>query len=105
MKYLNLGIKIANKSTHQHKHSSILIKGGKILSYGHNHNSIHAEVNAIKDVWENKLQNSYIINFRINRVGKLKNSYPCNDCQEFAKVKGIRKIVFSTEEGFKEIKF
>lgn len=104
MKYINFGIRIAQKSNHQHKHSSLVIRGGKVLSYGHNHNSIHAEVNALNDVWNNKLINSYIINFRINRIGKLKNSHPCIDCITYARTKGIRKIIFSTEEGFKEIK-
>jgi deoxycytidylate deaminase len=104
MKYLNFGIRIATKSPHNFRHSSIIIRGGKILSYGHNHNSIHAEVNALNDVWSNKLLNAYIINFRINREGELRNSFPCDNCVTYAKNKGIRKIVFSTENGFKEIK-
>lgn len=102
MKYLSLGIKIATKSSHKYRHSSILIKGGRVLSFGHNHDSVHAEVNALKDHWKSETKGSILINFRLDLSGQLRNSFPCVNCRKEAKKYKVRKIIFSTEEGFKE---
>jgi len=105
MKYLNFGTKIAKRSSHNFKHSSLVIKGGKILSFGYNHDSIHAEVNALKDLWPKNRKNSIVINFRIGKDGSLRNSFPCEDCLEYCKKVGVRKVIYSIGVlGFLEVK-
>ena len=103
-KYIKLGRAVANKSTHNFRHATLLLRGGKVLSYGYNHDNRHAEYNAIKSVWPKFRRGAVLINFRIGRKDTLLNSRPCFECEQFSRQAGIKKIIFSTGEGFKEIK-
>ena len=39
---------------------------------------------------------------RYDRAGKPKLSFPCPSCQLFIKEHGVKRVLFTTEEGFKE---
>lgn len=101
------------------KHISFLLDGQKIVSCGKNcsrkshpigklndsiFNGTHAELSAIiKTRWRiDKLSKLTLVNLRFLKNGKIANSRPCKSCQKMLKSFGIKKIWYSTTEGFEK---
>jgi deoxycytidylate deaminase len=103
LNYLNFGKRIAQRSPNNFKHSTIILRGGKVVSYGYNHDDIHAEQNALSKLWPNKRKGTTVLNFRIGRRGNLLNSKPCEFCLELIRKSKVAKIIYSTENGFEEL--
>ena len=80
----------------------------RFLGYGYIDNDeelkkakVHSEINAY-------FKNKYyidgapfdVINVRLNKRGELRHSQPCECCLKFLKDMNVRRIYFSTENGF-----
>lgn len=103
---------VAAKSTMQHQHGAIIIRGNNIISTGYNHLttfmchqwSVHAEVDALMNIpkkyKQNKafLQECIMIVVRIGPPSKpdCKYSKPCDKCKEAIHKYGIKKVFYST---------
>jgi hypothetical protein len=93
-------------------HIAIIYKRGKVLSVGINKLgtrsrgcgwntvSIHAEIDAIKDLGDiSKLRGASLIVVRINRLDEIVYSKPCASCQcvleKCMKIHGLRNVYHS----------
>jgi tRNA(Arg) A34 adenosine deaminase TadA len=111
-KYLSKCIQLAMRSNvKHHKHGCVIVdrRTGEIVSSGFNifckssiHESIHAEVAAIRNASKRFLQDHncemYVVRVRNNfKCPELKYSKPCPNCQGFIHRRTrIRKIFYST---------
>lgn len=91
-----------NESTCKTKMISIIVKGGKIVSYDTNKNkyrdkTIHAEVNAINNMIRQKRnsQGCDIFVFRFLASGDFGIARPCNDCWNAIVRAGIKRVWYS----------
>jgi tRNA(Arg) A34 adenosine deaminase TadA len=110
---------------HGFQHFSGIYKNGKCCHLGHNHLrnsyngecicfSTHAEMDVLYKVLKRcKLQpfkdiidlsNYVIIVVRVSREGIIKNSRPCNQCLKTMEMYRIKKVVYSTDDGYKSEK-
>lgn len=103
----------AKKSKHkQHRVGAVVVKGGRILSYGHNQirpskelktETIHAEeaaiLQAIKTSGITSLANSKLYVTRYTKAGAVGLSKPCVRCMGLIRSCGIRKVYYSTDYG------
>ncbi len=61
--------------------------------------TLHAELGAILGVDRNVTRGSTVYVARINKEGQAKISKPCPMCQNAMKHVGVRKVVYTDEEG------
>ncbi len=100
---------------------SVITKGGRVLSMGHNNKNrlsfpfksengysslsgMHAEYDAIRKLFKFQLKDSTIMVFGFNR--KSNNpilSKPCKACMNAIKEVGIKKIIYFDKQGKKYI--
>lgn len=114
MKFLNLAIKEAQKSTYKQRMGAIIFKGNSIISKGYNdpfrsvrsvskrflrwENTIHAEVMALLNA-RCPLKGTSIIVVRINNFNELRLAKPCSYCQNYLSFVGIKNCYYSTNSG------
>lgn len=112
---------LMKKSVHR-GHRAVITKGGKMLSYGesslgglqgftkhagtrHHCRSCHAEINCIKSLPRNMLQNPRklrsctIWSVRWTRLGALRLALPCAYCCDSLIRCGITTCIYSNDEG------
>ncbi|HEY9704232.1 MAG TPA: hypothetical protein V6C58_17405 [Allocoleopsis sp.] len=99
--------KEAMKSTLPFKHGACIIKGGKILSIGHNYiltkkigekYTVHAEVSAIMKLpkkYKTKCETYTLVVIRVNRDNEVRLSKPCINCTHAICKSGIRTAIYS----------
>jgi len=106
-------IELKNKSDLLQNHCALVIKKGKPVIYGINHNrtyvnkkliySLHAETDALhrycKIIHKNTNLNVDVFVVRIDKNNKLKNSYPCNSCIRRLFEIGVKNLYYSNEDG------
>ena len=108
----------AEKSPMQYRHGAALIKKGKILGKGYNifclpasskmknlflpnrkRPSIHAEMSCLKGLRHDQIRGSTVYVVRLSRSGELKLSFPCKRCISLLTRKGIKKVMYSKNDG------
>lgn len=112
-------IEEAYKSPVLMRHGCVAVKNGKILARGFNHYrtfskdnfitntcTCHAECDVIRKLHnanpniDYKKVTLYIV--RINRKGDLKSSAPCIDCYNMLTKCGVKRIVYSSDNGIQK---
>lgn len=106
-RYIKLAAKnINNDSNNKVNMVAIIVKGGRVLSIGHNNmkkshsvffngshcKAVHAEFAAIREAKYTKDANMYV--FRLLKRGGIGISKPCSDCMDLIRDKGIRNITY-----------
>lgn len=97
---------------------AVIVKGGRVLGSGSNRigftkyihrsypESVHAEQQALlSSIRQRKLhdlEGATIFVSRINRCGMPKYSRPCPDCHTLLTNAGLKKVVYTTNEGLDE---
>ena len=108
-----------NSDHHRFKIGAVIVKKNRIIAIGTNtekthpiqkhydkfrkfptHHRIHAEIKAIINSKLNHLDGCSIYIYRETKSGHLANSRPCPSCIQMIKNYGIRKIGYSTNDGF-----
>lgn len=114
MKFENILRKLKSFSTHpQHKVSAIVVRGNRIFSTGFNKiqshprsnsydNMLHAEVSALIGLDYKTTKGATIYVFREKKTGELGISKPCPNCEVAIRNAGIKKVIYSSEQGWKE---
>lgn len=116
---MNIIVNEAEKSSHSFfRHGAISLYKNKILTKGHNQclnkdiifTSMHAEMSVIQQLKRmnlnlKKIKKLTIVVIRINKNGLLRQSKPCNKCQHIMKRYGIKKCIYSNEDGKLDIMF
>jgi tRNA(Arg) A34 adenosine deaminase TadA len=119
MRHLNLAKKIAVTSNHKKsRHGAVLIKGGSVISVAKNSNRYssfgqrfmprqknwlathHAELGCILGLDKSITKGTTIYVARVSKEGEVKNSKPCELCQAVLKHVGVRKAIYTTEDGW-----
>lgn len=62
---------------------------------------LHAEIQAILRAREQKIKSIYVYSF--DSFGNKRNAKPCPICMEAIKAFGIKKITYTTDNGYKTI--
>jgi deoxycytidylate deaminase len=94
------------------KHGSVIVKGGRVISTGHNKDrnhpkivssehiktdcSVHAEIDALKRAKDANGATVYIA--RINKRGEARDSRPCKRCYKALLTNGVKKIIYTISE-------
>ena len=107
---ISLAVKQANKSAVRTKHGAVLAKGKRVIGVGHNQYKthtkygsghwgwLHAEAVAIRDVIRKGI-NPAGATIYITRLGDNRMSKPCPFCQAMIEEHGIRKVIYTDEQG------
>ena len=105
----------SRKSDHQHRLGAVIYSKNIILSRNHNYSlksakklhprfhtwpgSIHAEMSCILSARCDLVGSSMFI-IRINKQEKLMMAMPCNQCMAYILYTGIKRVTYSTGDGF-----
>lgn len=104
---LSLMKRIARNSDHKtYNHCALIFASGRLLSYGYNTGTLHAEESAIRRLDRlyrtnnsHRSRNLHLISFMVKRrSGKLGTSIPCEECWEAIKKANIRTVTFYINE-------
>lgn len=97
---IHLAIRAALKARHRnHRLGAILIKGGNIISVGWNISFKHAEHMAIDRAWRSDIEGCTIMVVRVRKNGSLGMAKPCETCMARLIDAGIKKVIYSTNDG------
>jgi tRNA(Arg) A34 adenosine deaminase TadA len=124
MRPLNLAIKIAKSSNHpRSKHGAVLIRGGAIMSVAKNTNdytsfgqrfrpltkhgraSRHAEIACVLGVDKSITKGSTLYVARVNKSGEIRNSKPCEMCAAILEHTGVKRVFYTTNDGWGCVKY
>ena len=116
-RYIDLAARIAQQTEFkEYKHGAILVRAGAVINTScnknkykawanqfrkkqHGHATIHAEIGAILGLDRSLTEGSTIYVVRVGKCGDLKNSKPCPMCEAAMQYVGIKKVVYSSEDG------
>lgn len=105
--YFRLAKRAASKSSARIKIGSVVVSGGRPLSFGCNvqklnrdiarvgYWTLHAEVAACLGIDERTLRGASVYNYRETRDGRIADSKPCGLCQETLRALGIARVFFT----------
>ena len=119
--YVDLASRISYQSDHHHRHGAVLVKGSRVINTSPNKSkfnsfasrfypkekqwaTIHAELGSILNVERKNTEGATVYVVRVSAKDELRMSKPCEMCQAAMKWVGIKKVVYSTNKGFKEMK-
>ena|ERR1700680_3739813 len=114
-KDLPFGLKLCRKAwqknPHRKKVTACYIQGGTMIIdsnsqktnpgvqvYGHRWNHCHAEFNVLKNINDGSKGVLYV--YREKADGSLGLSSPCEFCRLLLRDKGIKKVVYTTKDGY-----
>lgn len=113
--YFDLARKIARLSTHKFKHGALILRGNRVVSLNHNKatqthpkanskfNTLHAEAAAIlSSKADLKGTDLYVV--RVVNNGDTAESKPCRYCQQLIKESGIKRVYYSSDNGYRMYK-
>jgi tRNA(Arg) A34 adenosine deaminase TadA len=115
-KFFAIARKLSKHSTHsQHKMACVISRGRKIVGLGFNkskthpksmahYQNIHAEFSAILNGCEEDLEGCVAYVYRETKSGDLGMARPCSACYQALKRVGIKKVYYTTEQGYVEEK-
>ncbi len=63
---------------------------------------LHAEVNCLLKAKNLRKKVHTLVVERYDEEGNPRMAFPCPSCQLAIKLSGVKKVIFTTEEGFKE---
>ena len=96
---------LAESSPHpRYRHGAIALRSGSVVGKGYNHHGVHAEHSCLSGIWPNKRKGLIVWVGRITKAGNWADSKPCEGCKEKLREDGIRKVIYSTPEGFREMR-
>lgn len=114
IRYLELARRQAQQSEYLFKHGAILVKSGTIVNCAHNkvvyssfanrfmrkegyYGTCHAEIGVILGIDKKITNNCDLYVVRLDYLGNLKLSAPCDMCCLAAKFVGIKRVFYSID--------
>lgn len=113
-KYLGLAKEASKQADYYHRLGAVIVKKNRVLSVGYNKphkthpesktrfKTVHAEFDAIKKLSEADLRGATIYVMRDAKSGE-RMARPCQCCMDLIKLVGIKKIIYSSNEGYETI--
>jgi deoxycytidylate deaminase len=116
--YFNLARTESLKVDFRSRIGSVLVKGRKPVSIGRNKplkthpllrkydsfKTMHAEIDACIGIDRHLIMGSILYVYREGADGNLAMSKPCEMCQKILKELGVKKVMYTIENGIDEIK-
>ena len=117
-KYLDLAVKMAQQSGYpQFKHGAALVKGSAVINASCNKQgfnsfgakfrkkkwgtaTLHAELGSILNVERRNTEGATVYVVRVNNSGETRLSKPCHMCESAMKHCGVKKVIYSTNNGY-----
>lgn len=97
---LSLARKLTKRSTHHFAfHAVIVQRGGAVVATGYNHGTIHAERNALGQMWPSERKGCRVWSIRVTRGGRLAMAKPCDLCESYLRANGIKTVWYSKDDG------
>ena len=101
--YFSEASNLTKKSGHpRFRHGSIVVLRNSIVGKGANWGFMHAEVSSISSIDKNLSKSSkdklVVFVCRVNARGLFRNSKPCENCQDYMRRWGIRKVYYTIDE-------
>jgi deoxycytidylate deaminase len=105
---LSLLIKRAKRSSHwRYQHVALILSGSRLLSWGYNTDTLHAEESALRRLDRlyrpgnsRRPKNLHLISFMVRkRDGSFGNSEPCERCADLLIRNKVRRITFVNQKG------
>lgn len=105
-------IRQSNKTTYKFRLGAVVFNRHRILGAGYNRvfsrgsydsQGNCAELLAIKKTPSKYLNGAEILVCRVNNSGSLGMARPCNRCRKLIAKSGIKRIIYSTPDGWKEM--
>lgn len=91
--------KLARTSNRHQNHVAMVFRGGALISMASNRDKRHAEVAALSKLWPNKRKGVTLISLRVGKDDRFKNAEPCKACWAFIKSSGVKRVMWSGEDG------
>jgi deoxycytidylate deaminase len=114
-KFIKLAIQISELSDHRMRMGAVITKGNRIMGVGNNkrkshpkqinHHTfkiaqgLHAERSAIINAKRKDLSGCTIHIARLTKCGEPAMAKPCDQCMAYIKETGIKRIVYTNQEG------
>jgi len=98
---MNKILKTAMKSGHNnHKHATLLFRGGALMAAGANSNKKHSEHVALTKVkHKGGAKNMIAVNIRLTKGGQIGMSKPCPTCEQELRDAGVRAVKYTGADG------
>lgn len=100
--YFNVAHDLTKKSGHpRFHHGSIVVYRKNIIGKGANYGFLHAEVSSLincEHVGKSSRDKLTVFVCRVNSQGLFMNSKPCENCQEYMRRKGIKKVFYTVDD-------
>lgn len=127
-RYIEVATRVAAESEHsEYYHGGVLVKGGSIIQSSPNKNrycrfagrflkvskatsgkehrpTLHAELGCILGLDRSMTKGSTIYVVRVGKDGDLKLSRPCEMCEAALAFCGVRRVIYSTPDGFEKMR-
>jgi len=121
-KFIELAGNVANQSEYpQFKHGAVLVKASSVINTAFNKNgycsfgarfyegnsanaTLHAELASILNIERENTENSTVYTVRVNNAGEYRLSKPCRMCERAMRFCGVKRVVYSTNDGFEEMR-
>ena len=102
MDYFSEASNLTKKSRHpKFQHGSVVVLRNSIIGRGANFGFVHAEVSSIMNcdpVRRSSRNNLVVFVCRVDARGLFRNSKPCENCQQYMRRRGIRKVYYTIDE-------
>lgn len=111
-RFFEIAKKLSRKSTYWHKLGAVIVYKNRLIGLGFNNPSkthtrsnnfyktIHAELSAIINAGQDSLEGCEIYVYREHADGSPALSKPCKCCRQIIESVGIKKIHYTTNNGF-----
>lgn len=114
LRFVKVAENASANSTYRHKLGAVIVKKGRVLSVGYNKphkthpksntrfKTIHAEFDAILGCNPEDLKGATLYVVRKAKSGP-NMAKPCDCCMELIEMVGIKRVVYSTHDGYEEL--
>lgn len=110
----------AEKSKFTYRHGAVLVRGGHIISSAFNENRFcsfgarfrtedgiathHAELRCILGLDRSMTTGATVYVVRISNSGEFKMSKPCQMCRDSMRFVGVKRVIYTTNNGIEMLK-
>ena len=81
------------------RHVAIVLRAGNIISVACNHETVHAEEQALHNLWPSERRGTRLVSVRVTSGGALAEARPCPRCRALMESCGVRSVEYTDHAG------
>lgn len=109
--FFDIALKTAKKSNYKVPMGAVFVNQSKVVGQGCNivfsigkfNDGMHAEISALNKTTAKYRKNAIVFVGRTTKDGKLAIAKPCSKCEKILKKVGVKRIWYSTYDGWKRM--